>query len=181
MRGAMLPVHRNTTNGKGQEMHSTNTKRDLMIVLKERIVAISYFVERLVTIYGDQQSHTGLLAAVRDGIKHLDPVIRMLPQEMPTYIDPFVERAIGHHAHYVSEICPNAGWIVAEIDSVLSSTTFELDPVLEGDPPFYVPDSVSKEQMQLIRDCFASAAKAFFGKVNVRIESDVVVENPFVL
>ena len=56
-------------------------KNNLLSVLKDRINVIHYLCERLATIYGDQESHARLLAAVRRGVRHLDPILAMMPQE----------------------------------------------------------------------------------------------------
>jgi len=175
----MLSFHRNTTIGKVRQMPIAEPTNDLLSVLKERINVIHYLCERLETIYGDQKSHEKLLAAVRRGVRHLDPVVRLMPEENPPCSEAAVDEVIGEHAGFVSEVCPNAGWFVAEIDSLIAKTAFELDPVLNDVLPFSIPESVSEEQLQIIRDSFATASAAFIGKINVKLEFDMVVENAF--
>ena len=154
-------------------------KNNLLSVLKDRINVIHYLCERLATIYGDQESHARLLAAVRRGVRHLDPILAMMPQENPPCSGTAVDEVIGEHGGFVSDVCPNAGWFVAEIDSLIAQTAFELDPVLNDVLLFSIPESVSEEQLRMIRDSFATASAAFIGKINVKLEFDMVVENAF--
>ena len=154
-------------------------KNNLLSVLKDRINVIHYLCERLATIYGDQKSHARLLAAVRRGVRHLDPIVAMMPQENPPCSGAVVNEVIGEHGGFVSDVCPNAGWFVAEIDSLIAQTAFELDPVLNDVLPFFVPESVSEEQILAIRNCLAKASTAFVGKINAKLEFDMIVENDF--
>ena len=154
-------------------------KPDIMTVLQGRMVAILYLMEQFTEMYKGQESHAKLLDAVRGGIRKLEPVFRMLPQKIKANIEGCAAEVIGEHAVEVCQLCANAGWFVAEIDSLIAQTAFELDPVLNDGLPFFVPESVSEEQILAIRNCLAKASTAFVGKINAKLEFDMIVENDF--
>ena len=103
-------------------------KCDIMTVLKARIVTIFYLVEQLDEIYGKQESHAKLLEAVKQAMRHLEPVVRMVQQDIPGDVRGCAEEVIGDHATEVADVYPNAGWLVAEIDTLIGGTSCELNP-----------------------------------------------------
>ena len=121
-------------------------KPDIMTVLQGRMVAILYLMEQFTEMYKGQESHAKLLDAVRGGIRKLEPVFRMLPQKIKANIEGCAAEVIGEHAVEVCQLCANAGWFVAEIESVISDTSCELNPELVDDPPFLIPESFPAEQ-----------------------------------
>ena len=153
-------------------------KPDIMTVLQGRMITILYLMEEFTEMYEGQESHAKLLEAVRGGIRKLEPVFRMVPQKIEANVEGCAEEVIGEHAVKVCQVCANAGWFVAEIESVISDTAFELNPKMENDPPFLIPESFPAERMKTIRESFEAAEVEFSDKINVDFNSRGMV-NPF--
>lgn len=175
MGDGILSSIEDTPTGKETNMH---IKPHLMTVLKARIVTILYLLEKLYETYGKQESQAKLLEAVKRAMRCLEPVIRMVQQNVPGDVRGCAEEVLGTFATDVAECYANAGWFVAEIDALLGDTSCELNPEIDDDPPFIIPESMPEEQLKTIRDSFDSASKAFDG-INVRFDDDGNIKTPF--
>ena len=153
-------------------------KPDIMTVLQGRMITILYLMEQFTEMYEGQESHAKLLEAVRGGIRKLEPVSRMVPQKFEENVEGCAEEVIGEHAVKVCQLCPNAGWFVAEIESVISDTSCELNPEMVNDPPFLIPESFLVERLKILRESFEAAEVEFSDKINVDFNSRGMV-NPF--
>ena len=153
-------------------------KKNVETYVKNALVAVHYLCDRFDLIYHDQPAFKKLLAATRRAVKRLGPVEAMFPD---LFFDPFdsISSAIGDHASCVAVVCPNAGWFVAEIDHFVSDTAYNLNPDNGFDRDFFIPDTMTKEQVEAIRRCFVKCSNAFCGKINADITSDAIQSNPF--
>ena len=86
---------------------------------------------------------------------------------------------IGEHAVQVCQLCANAGWFVAEIESVISDTSCELNPEMVDDPPFLIPESFPAEQLKILRESFDAADAEFSERINVDFTPKDGMVNPF--
>ena len=154
-------------------------KPDLMTVLQGRMVAILHLMEQFTDMYEGQESHAKLLDAVRGGIRKLEPVFRMLPQKIKANAEGCAAEVIGEHAVEVCQLCANAGWFVAEIESVISDTSCELNPEMVDDPPFLIPESFPAEQLKILREIFDAADTEFSERINVDFTPKDGMVNPF--
>ena len=152
---------------------------DLHTVLKNRISMIMILFLHFHERYNDQPAFAKLLRTVRRALYGLKPLLDILDDDIPEDEDTVNDSVIGPHGAETMFVCPNAGWFVAEIDSLISQTNFELNPDNGFDTIFARPSWLTDEELETLRKTFARIARTFCMRINVFDDGDKIVRNPF--
>ena len=153
--------------------------RDLKSVLTNRIAMIKILFLRFQERYGDQPAFEKLLQTVRQALQGLQPALYILGGDIPEDTIKLAESVLGPHAAETMEVCPNAGWFVAEIDSLIQQTNYELQPGSEYATYFITPSWLREEDLETIRTSFERIAETFCSRINVFDNCGKIVSNPF--